>query len=291
MAIAPLKKFAVIGHPIAHSRSPAIHEAFAQQLGIELVYERIDSPPDDFEGCVRKFFGDGGSGLNVTVPFKERAWQMAREHLSTRARDAGAVNTLWVTNGQLNGCNTDGVGLVADLKRLNMPLQDARVLLVGAGGAARGVLGALLQAGASLIRVVNRTPARAHELIGYWVNTHPNDSQRLGASGLSDTGLTDRTAPRFDVIVNATASSLSGDALPLPGSLFGADVHAYDMMYGSGLTPFLEQAKQGGCIKLADGLGMLVGQAVESFRIWHGQTPDAMPVIEQIRTQLDTPVR
>lgn len=285
-------RFAVIGHPIGHSRSPDIHTAFAKQLGIELIYDRIDCPPDEFEDCVASFFAQDGAGLNVTVPFKERAWDLARNHLSTRARDAGAVNTLWMVDGQLHGCNTDGVGLVKDLQHLSMPLNGARVLLLGAGGAARGVLGPLLDAGCQHLLVVNRTATRAHDLIGDWLDKHPEHHKRLTASGLSELSQgTPNVAGQFDIIINATASSLQGDALPLPASLFGPSVAAYDMMYGSGLTPFLQQAKAAGCTHLADGLGMLVGQAAESFSIWLGLAPNVQPVIEQIRAQLDSTVR
>lgn len=282
-------RFAVIGHPIAHSRSPAIHAAFGTELGIDLEYGRIDCPPDDFEAQVQKFFAQGGAGLNVTVPFKERAWRLAQSHLSARARDAGAVNTLWMAAGELHGCNTDGVGLVNDFKRLALPLKDANILMLGAGGAARGVIGPLMAAGCKHIHVVNRTAARAHELASDWLALHPEQAARLTTGGLSeiDSYLESTEIDKPDVIINATASSLQGDALPLPATLFGPDVAAYDMMYASHLTAFLQQAKSAGSIRLADGLGMLVGQAAESFRIWLGQTPGTEMVIAQIRAQLD----
>lgn len=282
-------RFAVIGHPIAHSRSPAIHAAFGAELGIDLQYGLIDCPPDDFEAQVQQFFAAGGTGLNVTVPFKERAWQLAHDHLSPRARDAGAANTLWVADGLLRGCNTDGVGLVNDFKRLAVPLKDANILMLGAGGAARGVIGPLLAAGCKHIHVVNRTAARAHELASDWGAAHPEPTQRLTAGGLHELHhyLPSAKTDKPDVIINATSSSLRGDALALPATLFGPDVAAYDMMYASGLTTFLQQAKSAGSTCLADGLGMLVEQAAESFRIWHGQTPATETVIAQIRAQLD----
>jgi len=286
-------KFAVIGHPIAHSRSPAIHAAFADQLGIRLVYERIDSPPTDFALQVHTFFNNAGVGLNVTVPFKEQAWQMARDHLSKRALDAGAVNTLWMVNNKIHGCNTDGIGLVNDLKRLGMPLEQANILLVGAGGAARGVLGPILAAGCSHIRVINRTAARAHELVAQWIATHPQDTPRLSAGSLSDTDLTNKgdqsteKQSHFDLVINATASSLQGERVPLADSVFAPGVYVYDMMYGKDLTAFLKQATQAGSNRVADGLGMLVSQACESFRIWHGKTPNPEPVIAQIRADLN----
>ncbi|MCD8505279.1 MAG: shikimate dehydrogenase [Burkholderiaceae bacterium] len=292
MVTQPIPRFAVIGHPIAHSRSPAIHAAFAKQIGIELIYERIDCPPDEFEKCVATFFAQGGAGLNVTVPFKERAWTLAQNNLSARAKDAGAVNTLWMADAGLNGCNTDGVGLVNDLRRLSMPLNDARVLLIGAGGAARGVIGPLLDAKCQHVLVVNRSAERAHELVGNWISTHAHHSDRLTANSLSSLSESDTNLLKhFDLIINATASSLQGDALILPSSLFGPAVAAYDMMYGSAPTPFLKQAKEAGCTQLADGLGMLVGQAAESFKIWLGYAPDPELVIKQLRAQLDSAVR
>lgn len=283
---APLK-FAVIGHPVAHSRSPDIHAAFARQFGINLDYGRIDSKPDEFETTVQRFFAQGGCGLNVTVPFKEKAWQMAADHLSARARDAQAVNTLWQQDGSIHGCNTDGVGLVNDLARLNMPLAQAHVLLIGAGGAARGVLGPLLDAGCAHLRVINRTRDRAEQLIEHWGANHTADRQRLGAGGLTDP----MPATRWQLIINATASSLHGQSLTLPDTLFGPDVHVYDMMYGSEPTLFLRQAQKAGSKHVADGLGMLVAQAAESFRIWHGKRPDIGPVIDRVRRQLQSAVR
>lgn len=292
MVIDATPQFAVIGHPIAHSRSPAIHAAFAAELGLKLVYGRIDCPVDDFEAQVTQFFAAGGAGLNVTVPFKERAWRLASANLSARARNAGAANTLWMAQGQLHGCNTDGVGLVNDLKRLAMPLAGAHILLIGAGGAARGVLGPLLDAGCAHIHIVNRGAARAHELVNHWVDCYPGQAQRLSASGFAELDQANNTdQKRFELMINATASSLQGESLPVPSRLFGSDIAVYDMMYGKGLTAFLQQARQAGSVKLADGLGMLVGQAAESFRIWLGQMPNPEPVIAKIRAQLETPVR
>jgi len=278
--------FAVIGHPIAHSRSPQIHALFARQLGIELDYERIDCPPELFEETVTKFFAASGAGLNITVPFKERAWSMTT-HPSARARDAQAVNTLWRVNQEIHGCNTDGVGLVNDLRRLAMPLAQANILLIGAGGAARGVIGPLLDAGCQHLRVINRTVDRAQTLVTNWVAEHHTDQHKLSAGAL------DQPTPdhSWQLIINATASSLQGQTLPLPSAWFGPAVSAYDMMYGSKPTAFLTQAQQLGCRHLADGLGMLVGQAGESFRIWHGQLPDTAMVIKEIRSQLQSALR
>lgn len=285
--ISLLTRFAVIGHPVSHSRSPDIHRAFAQQCGIELQYGRLDAAPEAFESSVAAFFAGGGSGLNVTVPFKERAWTLTRTHLSERARLAGAVNTLWQADGHLHGCNTDGVGLVRDLRRLAMLGSGARVLLLGAGGAARGVLGPLLDTGCERLHIVNRTAARAVEVVNAWCQQRPGDAARLSAGGFAELS----PQPNWDLIINATATSLQGDALPVPPSLYDTQVAVYDMMYAATLTAFLVQARQAGAQHLADGLGMLVAQAAESFLIWHGAAPAIEPVIEQVRKQMTAAVR
>ena len=280
-------RFAVIGHPIAHSRSPDIHQAFAKQIGIELLYERIDADPNQFESVVQAFFKAGGSGLNITVPFKERAWQMAAQNLSERATDAQAVNTLWMSQHKLHGCNTDGVGLVADLKQLGMLKPGQSILVLGAGGASRGVLGPLLASDCKTLHVANRTAERAHELIQQWGKRHPADAQKLSASGLQ----LDALPGKWDLIINATASSLQGDLIALPSSLLADNAFAYDMMYGASQTPFMQAARQAGAALVSDGLGMLVGQAAESFRLWHGRMPAVEPVIESIRASLTRSVR
>lgn len=270
-----LLRFAVIGNPISHSKSPAIHQAFARQTGIELSYERIEAPLDQFAQIVSDFFSAGGKGLNVTVPFKLQAWKLSA-HLSKRASQAEAVNTLWIKDGALHGCNTDGVGLVSDLNRLHIKLDGARVLLVGAGGAARGVIGPLLDSGCASLRVVNRTKEKALELVSSW--------QSEGRSQLSAGGLSDAAQNKgWDLVINASASSL-GDAPPdLPQGLYAPGAWAYDMMYGSKPTPFMQQAQRDGASGIADGLGMLVGQAAESFLIWHGVRPDVTPVLSELR--------
>jgi shikimate dehydrogenase len=280
-------RFAVIGHPISHSRSPAIHEAFAAQFGISLSYERIDAPPDEFESIVSGFFESGGCGLNVTVPFKERAWTLSERHLSERARLAGAVNTLWQTDGDLHGCNTDGVGLVRDLKRLQLFGPADRVLLLGAGGAARGVIGPLLEAGCAQLHIANRTVDRATDLVRTWHRANPEHRDRLSADGFDN--LAHETS--WDLIINATATSLQGQALELPDALFGPQVAVYDMMYAAQPTDFLMGAKKAGSQRIADGLGMLVAQAAESFKIWHGVAPKIEPIVQTIRAQMRAPLR
>lgn len=276
----PLPRFAVIGNPVAHSRSPEIHRRFGEQTGIALHYDRLEAPLDAFGPTMHRFFDEGGRGLNVTVPFKLQAWTMASSSLSERAQRAGAVNTLWMKDERLNGCNTDGVGLVLDLVRLRGPLGGARVLLVGAGGAARGVIEPLLQAGCAHVRVVNRTEARAHELLEPW-QTDPA-AARLSAGGLDALP----PSPAWDIVVNATASSLQGQAPSLPDRIYADGALAYDMMYGAQPTLFMTTALAAGAQQAADGLGMLVGQAAESFRLWHGVLPEVAPVLQALRESI-----
>ena len=281
-AAAPLK-FAVIGNPVAHSRSPFIHEAFGRQFDIALCYERIQAETDAFGETVRKFFADGGSGLNVTVPFKEAAWQLARAHLSDRARAAGAVNTLWQENGNLHGCNTDGIGLLADIERLGFAPRDKNILLVGAGGAARGVAQPLLQGQCARLHIVNRTASKAYDLVDHIRQVMPHAASLLSAGGF------DQASGRWDIVINATSSSLSGMPPDLPDNIYADGALAYDMMYGPEPTPFMRQARQLGAETVADGLGMLVGQAAASFYIWHKLAPSIEPVLAQLRQQIAGP--
>lgn len=276
MTAARPPRYAVIGNPVAHSKSPRIHALFAQQTGKALEYGLLPAELDGFAQVVRTFFAQGGAGLNVTVPFKEQAHTLA-DVLSARAKAAGAVNTLWMQDGRLHGCNTDGVGLVGDLVRLGVRLSGARVLMVGAGGAARGVLQPLIDAGCTLLRIVNRNASRAHELAAAWQCVAP-----VQAGGLADAAVDGG----WDVVINATSTGLAGQAPQLPSGLYAAGGVAYDMMYGPKPTPFLVQARADGAALCADGLGMLVGQAAESFRIWHGVRPDPEPVLQRLRAEL-----
>lgn len=276
MTAARPPRYAVIGNPVAHSKSPRIHALFAQQTGKALEYGLLPAELDGFAQAVRTFFAQGGAGLNVTVPFKEQAHTLA-DVLSARAKAAGAVNTLWMQDGRLHGCNTDGVGLVGDLVRLGVRLSGARVLMVGAGGAARGVLQPLIDAGCTLLRIVNRNASRAHELAAAWQGVAP-----VQAGGLADAAVDGG----WDVVINATSTGLAGQAPQLPSGLYAAGGVAYDMMYGPKPTPFLVQARADGAALCADGLGMLVGQAAESFRIWHGVRPDPEPVLQRLRAEL-----
>lgn len=273
-------RYAVIGNPVAHSKSPRIHAMFAAATGQALTYDRLEAPLDGFGPSVSRFFAEGGAGLNVTVPFKLDAFRLTEGRQSARAQAAGAVNTVWMQAGQLHGCNTDGVGLLHDLQRLGAQLDGSRLLLVGAGGAARGVVLPLLQAGCT-VHVVNRTPARAHDLVAAF--SDPGHRHRLSAGSLSDLA----GGAAWNVVVNATASSLQDAAPALPPGLYARDALAYDMVYGAQPTAFMRQAEADGAARIADGLGMLVAQAAESFFIWRGVRPDTGPVLTALRTQLN----
>lgn len=254
------KQFAVIGNPIEQSRSPELHHAFAQSLGLELDYQKRLAPLDGFEQSMQQFFDAQGLGLNVTVPFKEQAYARC-DVLTERAKIAKAVNTLWRVDGQLYGDNTDGQGLVDAIKALDWPLQHSKILIIGAGGATRGVIYPLAQAGADKIVIANRTVERATQLVA---DLQP----AVAGTTLSACGL-DQLQGEFDLVINATSASLSGDALLLPQALqFN---FAYEMAYGKA-SSFLEQAQLRG-VAQSDGYGMLVGQAVEAFAIWHGVRP------------------
>lgn len=268
--------YAVIGNPIAHSKSPIIHAMFVEQTGEQLVYERLLAPLEEFAQTVRAFFARGGRGLNVTVPFKEQAFALAARH-TPRAQRAGAVNTLWRDAESIVADNTDGAGLVRDLRdNLGVPIDGQRVLLIGAGGAARGVLHPLLESGASQVVVVNRSRARADALAAT-----VDDLRCVTRDFLTLDGA-------FDLIINATSASLAGDIPPVPASAFARDAVAYDLMYSDRPTLFLEYAQMLGVTRVSDGLGMLVEQGAEAFEIWRGQRPQTRGVIEQLRYVLRT---
>jgi len=265
--------YAVIGNPIAQSKSPLIHATFARQLGQNLVYEAILAPREGFRAAVDAFRAREGRGLNVTVPFKLEAYALATE-LTERAEQAGAVNTLKFDGGGIVGDNTDGAGLIDDIRdRLGFILENNRVLLMGAGGAARGVLLPLLREHPASVTIANRTVQKALDLV-----------QRFAPWGMLDGGDYARlTGRRFDLVINATSASLHGELPPVPGGLFADGALAYDMAYGSGPTRFLAHAREDGATHLADGLGMLVAQAAESFQLWRGVRPNVEPVIALLR--------
>lgn len=270
-------RYAVFGNPIAHSKSPQIHARFAEQTGQALVYSAELIAADDFEAAVERFLQGDGKGLNITVPFKERAWALAQWR-SERAERAGAVNTLYrLDDGRLAGDNTDGIGLVRDLTvNHGIALQGARVLVLGAGGAVRGVLQPLLAAGVASVLIANRTPARAETLAAQFAELGP----------VQGCGFEQLPATAFDLIINGTSASLQGALPPLPAALVAPTTACYDMMYGAEPTPFCRWAQAQGAAAALDGLGMLVEQAAESFRIWRGVQPNTAPVIAALRAAL-----
>ncbi|MFS2221917.1 shikimate dehydrogenase [Pantoea sp. B65] len=264
-----METFVVFGNPINHSKSPRIHQLFAQQTGVEHPYGRICAPLDGFAASLHQFFAEGGRGANVTLPFKQEAFALA-DTLTERAALAGAVNTLKkCENGQLLGDNTDGIGLLTDLQRLKLIETGDRILLIGAGGAARGVILPLLSYGCS-ITMTNRTLSRAEELVDLFRDTGAVDAL----------GLEQLAGQQFDLIINATSSGVAGETPELPAALITADVRCYDMFYQTGATPFLSWCLQQGATRQADGLGMLVGQAAHSFLLWHGILPEITPVMD-----------
>lgn len=271
-------KYAVIGNPIEHSRSPQIHAAFAAQTGQDLEYGRLLGDLEDFEGDVRDFFDAGGRGLNVTVPFKEQAFQLADE-LTPRAATARAVNTLkLLDDGRLLGDNTDGIGLVTDLTvNHGVRFAASRVLLLGAGGASRGVLRPLLEQGPAELVIANRTADKAHALAAEVAQPGQVPSRVRGA-GLDELG-----GQVFDLIINGTAAGLTGTVPAIPDDCLRPGGCTYDMMYASQPTSFVRWGREHGASQALDGLGMLVEQAAESFLLWRNVRPDTGPVIRLLR--------
>lgn len=268
-------RYAVFGHPVGHSRSPWIHARFAELTGQSLNYEAREVPPGGFDAALAVFLAEGGKGLNITVPHKLAAFAAAAR-LTQRARRAGAVNTLAVQPAGLLGDNTDGAGLLRDLRdNLGLDLAGGRVLLVGAGGAARGALEPLLAAGPRTLLIVNRNAARAVAL-----------AADFAAAGPIRGGSLDDARGPFDLVINATSASLAGGVPRLPADAIGRDTFCYDMAYGAGPTAFLRRAQELGAARVADGLGMLVEQAAESFLLWRGVQPPTRPVLEELRRLL-----
>jgi shikimate dehydrogenase len=273
-----IPRFAVIGHPVAHSLSPRIHAAFGRQLGIPLEYVAIDAAPEQFDALLAEFAAEGGLGANVTLPHKTRAAGICT-HLSERARRAGAANTLIRSATGWEGDNTDGAGLVRDLTdRHGLDLRERRTLLIGAGGAARGVAPALLDAGIGDLYIVNRTPERADALadaLGQPGRVHPRYMKDMVALGT------------FDLIINATSAARDAQLPSLPMSLANPRAAAVDLSYGEVAIPFLAWAKAAGAHDRIDGLGMLVEQAAESFERWHRVRPETDPVYAALRERDD----
>lgn len=268
----PVPFFCVVGSPIGHSKSPLIHAAFARQFDIALRYDRIEVRPGELAEAVAEFRAAGGRGMNITVPLKEEAWSLAGRR-APRAALCGAANTLWFEADAVAVDNTDGAGLVRDLANNHgVVLNGRRVLLIGAGGAARGVLPALLEAAPAAILVTNRTAARAAELAAIAPHGAPVSVLAWGAD-----------AAPCDLVINATSLSLQGDVPIVADRLIHAGSVCYDMMYGNEPTAFLRWATARGVRRTFDGLGMLVEQAAVAFAIWHGRTPATAPVIAALR--------
>jgi shikimate dehydrogenase len=265
--------YAVIGNPIAQSKSPRIHTEFAHQFGEDLRYTALLAPREGFAAAVAEFRAAGGRGLNVTVPFKLEAYALATER-TERAEQAGAVNLLKFDGATALGDNTDGAGLVSDIQeRLRFAIAGQRVLLMGAGGAARGVVLPLLRSAPAALAIANRTVAKA------WSLEH-----RFARFGAVTAGDYARLAgQQFDLIINATSASLAGELPPLPAGVFAPGSLAYDMVYGSELTRFLRHARDQGAARVADGLGMLLAQAAESYWLWRGLRPDTAALLELLR--------
>jgi len=266
-------RYAVVGYPVKHSRSPFIHAMFAKQCDQNISYQMMEVLPQNLDLDVKKFFESGGKGLNITVPHKQ-AVRQSTQFQTPRAELAGAVNTIvLMQDGSLLGDNTDGVGLLTDLtQNLNMSLQDTRILVLGAGGAARGILAPLLQQAPTELVIANRNIQRADQLV--------EEFMTLGS--LSSVAFADIEAAPFDMVINATSASLQGEMPELPAGIIGENTLCYDMAYSNGDTVFTRWAKQQGAEQAVLGWGMLVEQAAESFFLWRGVRPDTKPVLEAL---------
>jgi len=276
-----IDRYAVFGNPIAHSKSPQIHTMFAQQTKQSLTYSAELADIGQFEAAVKTFIANNGKGLNITVPFKEDAWSCATVR-SDRAQRAGAVNTLKLQDdGSLFGDTTDGVGLVRDLMQNHqLPIKGKAILLIGAGGAVRGVLEALLEQNPASLLIANRTKQKAVQLA--------EDFSTRG--NIKGCGLDEIKTAQFDLVINGTSASLQGDLPPLPTTIFKSNACSYDMMYAAQAPPFMQWSSKNGAKNIFDGLGMLVEQAAESFYIWRGIKPETATVIKQLRLELEQPI-
>ncbi|WP_322803341.1 shikimate dehydrogenase [Vibrio alfacsensis] len=271
-----IDRYAVFGNPIGHSKSPFIHTLFARQTNQSLVYTAESAPVDGFIDAAQVFFAEGGKGCNITMPFKEDAYQFA-SRLTERAQLAGAVNTLKkLDDGEIIGDNTDGAGLVQDLLQHQVVLEGARILIIGAGGAARGVIKPLLDQKPTSLTITNRTFSKAQELAELFVSHGPIVAKEM-----------ESIDEEYDVIINSTSASLSGELPAISSSIFAVNSTSYDMIYGKGVTSFNLWAKENGAAQAYDGLGMLVGQAAESFMLWRGLRPGAKQILRELRKNLE----
>ena len=268
--------YAVFGNPIAHSQSPLVHSLFAKQVGIDLEYRAIQVDIGGFEQAVSGFQANGGNGLNVTVPFKLNAWKIADE-LTDRAQLAGAVNTLFFQDNRIKGDNTDGAGLVKDIElNLNATLSDSKILVIGAGGAVRGVLAPMLEKQPESVTISNRTKGKADALVEMFADYGTVSSTTLEQANLD----------RYDIVINATSTGIHGEVPSVSPQVFRGVSLVYDMMYGKNPTKFMQWAGQNSGAQISDGLGMLIEQAAESFNIWHGVMPQTSAVIGAVRSKL-----
>ena len=269
-----IDRYGVMGYPVSHSRSPVIHRLFALQTGQDIQYELLQVPPDNLEKAVRQFQRTGGRGLNVTVPHKTEVVKLC-DHLSERASTAGAANTLSFRDGEIHGDNTDGIGLLRDLVvNHGVTLEGASILILGAGGATRGIIGPLLEMQPAMVRIANRTIEKAAALAGHFSHFGAVSACRFNVVPVTG---------NYDLIVNATSAAFRGEAPPYPEAAVSPETFCYDLSYGLTPTPFSEWAREHGAAKSVMGWGMLVEQAAESFHIWRGVRPDTAPVLKQMK--------
>ena len=269
-----IDRYGVMGYPVSHSRSPVIHRLFAIQTGQELRYELLQVAPDKLETAVRQFQRTGGKGLNITVPHKSAVVKLC-DHLSERAATAGAVNTLSFRDGEIYGDNTDGIGLLRDLAiNQGLSIEGARILILGAGGATRGIVGPLLEMQPALLRIANRTIEKADNIVEDFSHIGPVSACRFDLVPVTES---------YDLVINATSAGFKGEAPPYPAAAVSSETFCYDLSYGLTPTPFCEWAREQGAAKSVMGWGMLVEQAAESFHVWRGVRPDTAPILKQMK--------
>jgi len=266
-------RYGVMGYPVSHSRSPVIHQLFALQTGQDIRYELLQVAPGKLEEAIRQFQRTGGRGLNITVPHKTAVVRIT-DHLSERAHTAGAVNTLTFRQGEIHGDNTDGIGLLRDLVvNLGVSIEDANILILGAGGATRGIIGPLLEMRPASLRIANRSLSKAQALVDNFATAGPISACRFNVVPASEP---------YDLVINATSAGLHGETPPYPAAAISPATFCYDLAYGLRPTPFSLWAREHGATRSVMGWGMLVEQAAESFHIWRGVRPDTAPVLKQV---------
>lgn len=273
-ATTTIDRYGVMGYPVSHSRSPVIHRLFALQTGQNLQYELLQVTPEKLETAVRQFQRTGGKGLNITVPHKSEVARLV-DQTSERAATAGAVNTLSFKGGEIHGDNTDGIGLLRDLAvNLGVGIEGANILILGAGGATRGIVGPLLEMQPAAIRIANRTLGKAQALADHFSHSGAVSACRFNVIPVTNA---------YDLIINATSAGLKGESPPFSGATISGSTFCYDLSYGLKPTPFSIWARDSGAAQSVMGWGMLVEQAAESFKIWRGVRPDTAPVLKQMK--------